>query len=230
MSNDMYIGFDNYYDVKEYNSFKNAAKNNNIEFEEYIRIRAPFNRFLKISDKRDLPSFVNFDYASVSDIKWLVSSIKAVRPNEEYLLRRREGKDVSYWNYILPKPLQNAHKKEYIMVFKAMDFTEMIQYSRALGNTKIYKWGKSEKKGYDIYYCFNPYIKGLIPLSKVLMEFGPGADSGLKKDTVMPKTPGDLEYYLNTFVLVKEKLENKTFEALYFQNGKIYPLKKDTFI
>ena len=46
----------------------------------------------------------------------------------------------------------------------------------------------------------------------------------------MPKVPGDLEYYLNHFVLVKEKLEDKTFEAEYWEAGQINPLKRTTFI
>jgi len=232
MAKGIYITFDPYYGVDEYNSFKVAARNNGIEYEEYLRIRSPFKRFLKIKDKKDLPSFVNYDFATSSDIKWLVSTVKAVRPNEEYLLRRRDGKDVSYWDYILPAPLKEAHKEDYIMVFKAQSFTEMSNISKALGNIPIYKWGKSEMKGYNIYYCFNPYIRGLINESNKLMEFGKDAvnSEAMYHDITVPKIKGDLEYHLNYFVLAKEKLENKTYEAEYWQNGKINPLNRETFI
>lgn len=228
----MYITFDPYYGVDEYNSFKIAAKNNGIEYEEYLRLRPPHKRYLKIKDKKDLPSFVNYDFATSSDIKWLISTVKAVQPNQEYLLRRREGKDISYWNYILPDPLKEAHKEDYIMVFKSQDFTEMAQISKKLGDIPIYKWGEAKVKRYKIYYCFNPYISGLISEGNKLMEFGKieGHSQALKHDRTVPKIPGDLEYNLNHFVLVKEKLEDKTFEAEFWQNGKINPLKRETFI
>jgi len=230
--NNMYITFDPYYNVDEYNSFKVAARNNGIEYEEYMRIRPPIKRYLKIKDKRDLPSFVNYDFATTSDIKWLVSTVKAVQPNEEYLLRRREGKDIQYWDYILPYKLRDAHKEDYIMVFKSMDFTEMAQISKKMGDTKIYKWGKAKIKKYNIYYCFNPYIKGFVEQRNMLMEYGKEAatSQALHHDTVVPKIKGDLEYNLNHFVLVKEKLEDKTYESEFWQDGKIHPLKRSTFI
>ena len=232
MATNMYITFDPYYSVDDYNSFKVAARNNGIEYEEYIRIRPPIKRYLKIKDKKDLPSFVNYDFATTGDIKWLVSTVKAVRPNEEYLLRRREGKDIRYWDYILPEPLKEAHKEDYIMIFGAMDFTEMAQISKKMGNEKIYKWGRAKVKKYKIYYCFNPYIKNFISERNILMEYGKEAvaSSALHHDTVVPNIPGDLEYNLNHFVLVKEKLEDKTYESEFWQNGKINPLKIETFI
>lgn len=231
MAKGIFITFDSYYDVATYNSFKTAAKNNGIEYEEYLRVRPPYNRFLKIKDKSDLPSFVNYDFATSSDIKWLVSTVKAVRPNEEYLLRRREGKDIRYFDYILPKPLEEAHKEDYIMVFKAMSFTELSVLSKSLGNVKIYKWGTAKVKKYNIYYCFNPYIKGYLSTKDVLMEFGKEASSTAQKhDKAVPSNPGDLEYYLNHFILVKEKLEDKTYEAEYWEDGKIHPLAKESFI
>lgn len=228
----MYITFDPYYSVEDYNSFLNAARNNGIEYTEFIRIRAPFTRYLKIKDKKDLPAFVNYDFAAVGDIKWLVSTVRAVRPNEEYLLKRRAGKDIRYYDFILPNALKEANKEDYIMVFKSQDFTEMAQISKKLGGTPIYKWGESKIKKYKIYYCFNPYISGILSERNKLMEFGDtGSPSqALKHSKVVPKIQGELEYYLNYFVLIKEKLENKTLESEYWQNGKIHPLKKETFI
>lgn len=223
MGKKIYISFDAYYDIDMYNSFKTAARNNKVEFEEFLKVRPPFNRFLYIDDS-ELPGFLNYDVASASDIKFLVSTVKAVQPNEEYLLRRREGRDISYWNYILPKPLVGFQNKPYIMIFKAWDMSELNQWSKELGKTKIYKWGKAEIKSFKIYFCFNPYIKGLIPSTRILMEFGEGTSNP------MPSAPGDLEYLLNYKVLVKEKLMNKTFELEYHQDGKKFPLKRTTFI
>jgi hypothetical protein len=228
----VYITFDRYYKADTYNSFKIAAKNNGIEFEEYIKIRPPYLRYLKINNKKDLPAFVNYDFATSSEIKWLVSTIKAVQPNQEYLLRRREGKDISYWNYILQEPMKNAHKEDYMIVFKSNDFTEMSQISRKLGDTMIYKWGKAKIKGYNIYYCFNPYIQGIVESRNVLLHYGKDLTSSyaLKTESQVPKVKGDIEFHLNYYVLVKEKLENKTLEAEYWLDGKIHPLPRETFI
>ena len=226
----LYITFDDYYEVDDYNAFLTAAKNNRIQYEEYIKIKPPYKRFLRLESIKDIPKFVNFEYADNSDIKFLISTVKPVRPNEEYILRRRPGKDVSYWDYIMPEPLEEVHKKDYIMVFKAQDMTELNKISKKLGSSKIYKWGKADRKGYKIYICFNPYIKGLVSSSKVLMEFGEGADSGLKHDKSIPSQRGELEYLLNYFVLVVEKLENKTVQLEYHENGKKVPLKKASFI
>jgi len=228
----IYITFDRYYNVETYNSFLQASKNNGIELEEYIRIRAPFTRFIKLKSKRDLPSFVNYDFATSTDINWMVSVVKPVQPNEAYLLKRREGKDDTYWDYIIPKELTNAHKEEYIIVFSAQGFTEVSEISKKLGSTKIFKWGRAKEKNYKIYYCFNPYIKGLIATRNVLMEYGKEAklSNAINHNVNVPNIRGDLEYNLNHFVLVKEKLEDKTYEAEYWENGKIFPLKRETFL
>jgi len=228
----VYITFDSYYGVDEYNSFKTAARNNGIEYEEFLRIRPPYKRFLKIKDKKDLPSFINYDFATSSDKRWLVSTVKAVQPNEEYLLRRRDGKDISYWNYILPKPLLDATKEKYMMVFRASSTAEIRTISKQLGDHKIYKWGKSKLKKYNIYYTFTPYIRGLVYASNQLMEFGEESKSSVAqvRESKIPDVKGDIEYYLNHFVLIKEKLEDKTLEAEYWENGNIHPLKRETFI
>jgi len=231
MAKGIYITFDPYYDVSAYNSFKTAAKNNGIEFEEFLRIRPPYRRYIKLKDKRDLPSFVNYDFATGNDTRWLVSCIKPVQPDEAYRLRRRDGQDISYFNYIMQEPMKNAHKEEYMMVFRGFGFSQIQDVSARLGaDIKIYKWGKAKKKGYDIYYCFNPYIKGVVEFKDVLMEYGKEANSGLKKDQTVPKIQGDIEYNLNHYVLIGEKLENKTLKAEFWQNGRIHPLKKSSFI
>ena len=230
MAKSIFITFDSYYDTKAYNSFLTASKNNGIEYEEYLRVRQPFYRFLKLKSKSDLPSFVNYDFATGGDKKFLVSLVKPVYSNEELKLKRKPGQDALYYSYILPRNLEEATKEKYMMVFKAKSFSELSDYSKKLGEVEIYKWGEAKVKGFKIYYCYNPRIKGFIPRDKVLMEFGKDADSGMKHDKTIPKVKGDLEYYLNHFVLIKEKLEDKTYEAEIWYNGIIKPLKKATFI
>jgi len=226
----LYITFDPYYDVEAYNSFLIASKNNGVEWEEYLRIRQPHHRYLKINNRVDLPSFLNYDFADATDKKFLVSLLKPVYPNEALMLKRKPGQDALYGDYITPKPLKNLENKKYIMVFKAKSFSELSEYSKKLGKSKIYKWGKAKVKGFNIYYCFNPYIKGIVPESKILMEFGEQATTGMKFSKAIPKIKGELEYMLNYFVLIKEKLEDKTYEAEYWTDGSIVPLKRTKFL
>ena len=57
-------------------------------------------------------NIVNYDFATTSDKKWLVSTVKAVQPNEEYLLRRRQGKDISYFETMPANLTPEYHKAE----------------------------------------------------------------------------------------------------------------------
>lgn len=222
-----FITFDPYYGVEEYRSFLFAAKNNGIEYEEFIRLKAPFNRYIMI-DPKEMPKFVNYDVATSADKNWLISVVKPVQPNEAYYLRRREGQDISYFNYILPEPLKKMHEEDYVCVFKAWDMTELNDWTRKLGKgTKVYKWGHADLKGFNIYVCFNPYIKGIIPNSRILLEYD---NNGINSKKKVPRKPGYIEYELNHFVLVQEKLINKTWNLEYHENGQKVPLKKTTFM
>ena len=223
MAKKVYISFDDYYGVDEYNSFITAAKNNDVEFEEFVRVRPPYNRFLYIEEKH-LPKFVNYDYATASDEKFLVSTTKAIYPNEAYLLRRRDGEDISFYKYITPKPMKNAHKEEHFIAFKGYSPAYIAEISKKLGKAKIYKWGKADKKGYEIWFTYNPYIRGIIDKSITLMDFGKGTSKNV------PQNPGEIEYLLNYKVLVSEKLMNKSYLLEYFSDGKRYPLKRESFL
>lgn len=215
----LYITLDPYYSVQEYNTFLTAARNNGVVYEEFIYLKPPHNRYLYIQEK-DLPKFINYDIASSSQKSWLISVVKPRYPNEAYILQRRGGQDVSYWNYILPKDIVNINSNEYLCIFKAQDHSELKELSEKLGNSIIYRWGKAENKGYNIFICTNKYIKGFISSSKILLEY----------DGNIPKNKGYIEYDLNYKVLVREKLMNKTYELEYYQNGKRFPLKSYSFI
>ena len=226
----IYINFDSYYSVKDYNSFLTAAKNNDIEFEEFVSIKAPFLRSIGINDYKDLPSFLNYDILPSSDRKWLVSTLKATRPNEAFVLKRREGKDNQYFEYIIPEGLKLLPKKKYIMVFRSYDKGDIREISKKLGSSKIYKLGKA--KGYTIYYTYNPYIRGIVLKKNQLVEFGKEArnSSAIKSGPTIPKELGIIEHYINYNVLVNEKLLNKTVKSEFWSNGIITPIKSETFI
>jgi len=230
MSREYYITFDPYYDIQTYNSFITASKNNGVELEEYIRIRQPYYRYVKLKYKEDLPTFVNYDFCSLDDKKFLVSVIKPTYPNEALYLRRKAGQDNLVKKYVTPKPLLNLDKKKYLIFFKAKSQSYLMDLSKKIPKTKIYKLGKSKLLQYNIYYCFNPYIKNYIENEKILMEFGENANSGIVTKQSIPKGDGEIEYLLNYYVLIKEKIENKTLEAEYYIDGKYKPLKRNTFI
>jgi len=222
-----YITFDPYYNVNEYNNFITAAKNNKVPFEEFVRIKPPHNRYLMINPK-DLPKFVNYDIATKPDKTWLVSVVKPVQNNEAYYLKRRPGQDISYFNYILPEPLKNMHEENYVCVFRGYDQTEISQYSQRLGKgTKIFRWGKTDIKGYNVFVCFNRYIKGLVSSTRVLLEYD---NMGINTKNKVPAHPGYIEQELNYKILVQEKLINKTFLLEYYEDGKRFPLTKTTFL
>jgi len=232
MGKPIYISFDAYYDVFTYNSFLVAAKNNKINIQEFIRIRAPFTRFIKLESEEYLPSFLNYDIATNSDLRWLVSAVKPTETNEAYILRRKPGLDIRYWTFILPKYMKNAHKSNYFISFKIRDINQVIQISKFLGDSTIYYWGKSKLKKYMIFYSYNPDIRNLISPADILQEYGKEAvnSTAINSNSSVPEIPGDIEYLLNFYVLIKEKLEDKTYDCLKIKNGKLKPINRTTFI
>jgi len=225
---DIFITFDNYYDVNTYNSFIQASKNNNIYISEYINIKPPYNRHIKLNSKTDLPKFINYDFSTKSEIRWLVSVIKPVDTRESFLLKRIPGEDNIINKFIRPNPFKR--KIDYIIFFKNIDFSEMRLISKQLGKVKIYLLTKGKFK---IWYCFNPMIKQFIPTNeRYLLEFGkesensPARFSSLK----VPESYSKIEYYLNSNVLIKEKVENKYREASFWFNGIYNPIKNKTFL
>ena len=221
-----YFTLDSYYGIKDYNRFISSAKNNNIEFEEFINIKPPHNRYIMVDDE-DVPKFIDYDLASKPDTRWLIAAVKPTQPNELYYLERREGQDISYFNYILPQEFKNMHNEDYICIFKGWDSTEINNWSKLVQGVKIYKWGEAIVKGYKIYVCFNPYISGIIPSSRKLLEY----DNNLKlSKKSVPKIQGMIEYELNHFVLIQEKLINKTYLLEYHLNGYKVPLKVANFM
>ena len=218
---EVYITFDDYYSVTEYNEFLTAAKNNSIEFYEYISTRQPFNWYLKIDDKY-VPNFVNYEEITSADKKFICNVMKPRRSNEvPILLRRETDNPKNFEKFISPKSLIEAKDAPYAMFFKSSNKDEVRQFSKDLGDIPIYRFGeKTQRKGY-IWFCANKYIKGIIPEEQVLLE---------KTTKSEYNQPGELEYMLNFKVLVTEKIEGKGIEMPYFKDGKWYPLKASKFI
>ena len=221
-----FITFDFYYDINRYNEFIAAALQNRVEFRQFLSIQPPYNWFLMIKPD-DFPKFLLYEEATSNDIKWLVSIIRPTRPNEAYYVERRPGQKVSYWQYVTPEPFKNLKKKKYMMVFKTYDNYPLRDISKELGKVKIYQLPrKSDLKGYYINVCFNPYIKSYINQKNILFEF----DNNDKTKQNVPDNWATVEYYINHFKLVQEKIIDKTYLLPYYENGVYYPLKKTSFL
>lgn len=217
----VYITFDPYYDVNQYNEFIAAAKNNYIEYVEFISIRSPYNWYIQI-DIDDVPRFLNYDVMGSNHERFLVNRVRPRYSNEAYKLVRRETDNPKdFERFTSSKPLIEAKDEAYVCFFKVFNKEELLSVSKELGNAKIWKVGdKTERKGY-VYMTFNPYIKGLIPQGNILLE---------KNSKGEYNKAGELEYTLNYKILVNEKLDGKGIELEYFQNGKLYPLKSPSFL
>ena len=212
----IFITFDPFYETDQYNEFLTAAKNNHIEYDEFISVRAPYYWYVEI-ELDDAPRFVNYDLLTSTQEKFIVNKMKARMPNEAYLLLRRKTdnpRDIE--RFISPKPLIQSRKESNVIVFKSMNKNNLLEISRKLGNTKIWKLGELKKKKYKIYMTFNPYVLSFISRDDVLIE---------KKNKNEYKGVGELEYELNHKVLVVEKIDEKTMELEYYREGKFYPLK-----
>lgn len=217
----VYLTFDPYYDVAKYNEFITAAKNNYITFVEYISVITPFNWYIEV-DINDVPRFLNYDLINTGIERYLVNRMRPRYPNEAVkLLRRQTDNPKDFEKFITPAPLIQAKDESYVCFFSLMNKELGVSVSKQLGNTPIWRLGsKTLRKGF-VYMTFNPYIKGLIPSTSILME---------KTSKGELNKPGELEQQLNYKVLVTEKIDGKGMELEYFQDGKFFPLKAPYFL
>lgn len=216
----VYITFDPYYEADEYNDFLTAASNNGIDYKEFISVKSPYMWYIQL-DMDDAPRFINYDLLSSSAEKFIVNKMLPRDPSEAYkLLRRNTDNQKDIERFVSPKPLVDAKKEEYVCFFKAFNKNELLNLSRELGHTKIWKLAKTKHKG-TIYMTFNPYIKGLIPSDNIFFE---------KTSKGQFNKLGQLEYELNHKHLVTEKLDGKGMELEFYQNGKYNPLRAIDFL
>ena len=225
-----FITFDNYYDVNTYNQFISSAIQNKIDFRQFVTVQPPYNWFLMLKDE-DLPKFLVYDFATSSEMKYLLSVIRPTRPDEGYQIERRQGQGTQYWNYVTPKPFKNLSSKKYLVVFYTKDNHMLRDISKNLGKTgskiKIYQLPrKTEQKGYFINVCFNPYIKSFISKTNILLEYS-DEDKSIQD---VPKQWSQVEFDINYFKLVQDKILDKTYNLPYYENGVYYPLKQTTFL
>lgn len=212
-----YITFDPYYGVDEFNKFLESAKNNNVKYTKYISIRPPYDWYIKVQDK-DIPKWVDYKEATNDEIRYLISMIIPVYPSDEWFLYRREAKaKKDFESYISPKIFKDLKTAKFGMIFRYSNLNELLTISKDL-NITIWIIGKTQEKGWNLAFTFNPYVKGLIPLTHVLLE---------KTNAIQYQNPGEFEQVFNYKILVKEKLENKSFYQQMVKSGKYIPVNRE---
>lgn len=203
------ITIDPYYNVQFYNECKEALKNNNTDFKEYISTKPPYNFFFEVEEN---PTFINYDSVAESYGKFLVNLIKPLRANEEYIYQRRE----SYTNikaikhYAINEPLKASEETGQGIFFTA-NKEEILRISKEFPR-KIWFMGKYFNKKYRVFFTDNLLIKNWLNDEQILVE---------KRNV---KNSLDLELELNFKIFKgKDRLE-KLSETPYILKGQFYPV------
>ncbi len=199
----MFYTLDSYYSVKFYNSAKEALKNNSVEFTEFIDTKSPYKWYFKIDTK---PIMVNYD--EVQKNRFFVRKVQALRPNEEYLLQRREddgGTNIK--KYIFNDAFRDA--EEYGIFFHIKSKDELVKLSKDFPG-KIYYLGKYYDNKFRVCLCNNSMIKNYINPGQILLEKTPEM-----------KEPGRFEAEFNYRVLKLNDYIVKYTETIYASNGSI---------
>lgn len=201
----MFYTLDNYYGVKFYNDTREALKNNQIKFKEFIEIKSPYNWYIKLDDNLK-PIMVNYD--EKQKYRFLVQKVKALRSNEEYLLQRREddaGTNIK--KYIFNDAFRDS--EEYGIFFHIKSKDELLKISREFPG-KIYYLGKYYDNKYRVCICNNIMIKNYINPGQILLEKTPEM-----------KEPGKFEAEFNYRVLKLNDYIVKYTETIYAINGSL---------
>lgn len=201
----MFYTLDNYYSVKFYNSTREALKNNQIQFKEFIEIKSPYQWFFKLADNLK-PIMVNYD--EKEKYRFLVQKVQALRPNEEYLLQRREDDaGASIKKYIFNDAFRDA--EEYGILFNIKSKDELLSISKEFPG-KIYYLGKYYDNKFKVCLCDNNMIKNYISPDQILLEKTPEM-----------KEPGRFEAEFNYRVLKLKDYIIKYTETIYALNGSL---------
>ena len=201
----MFYTLDNYYGVKFYNDTREALKNNQIKFKEFIEIKSPYNWYIKLDDNLK-PIMVNYD--EKQKYRFLVQKVQALRSNEEYLLQRREddaGTNIK--KYIFNDAFRDS--EEYGIFFHIKSKDELLKISKEFPG-KIYYLGKYYDNKYRVCICNNIMIKNYINPGQILLEKTPEM-----------KEPGKFEAEFNYRVLKLNDYIVKYTETIYAENGSI---------
>jgi len=202
----MQITTDPYYTPQFYNVCKETLKNNDVEFSEFINIKPPYDWYFDVPRK---PLMVNFDVATKSLKRWLVPIVQPLRPNDAYLLMRRDNDKgpKALLKFIENEPLREARKSDYAVFFTVKNREEVTDLSKMYPG-KIWYFGKYYNNKYRVCLATHPIMKGFLDPSQILLE-----------RTTELEEPGRFEAELNWRVFQQKDFLVKFTEMPYFDDG-----------
>jgi hypothetical protein len=202
---------DPYYTTKFYNECREALKNNNVEFSEFINIKTPFDWYFQVEDK---PLFVNYDMATNSESRWMVNRVQPLRPNEEYLLQRRDNDNgaKALLKFVENEPLKLARNSSYAVFFTIKNREEGERFTREYPG-KVWFLGKYYNNKYRVCLATHAAARNFL-----------NADSVLLEKTKNLSEPGRFEAELNWKVFRGNDMLVKFTETPYFEDGRYRPV------
>jgi len=202
----MFITIDPYYDNQFYNECKEALKNNGIEYEVFINLKPPYDWYFKLEEK---PVMVNYDEANADQIRFMVGTVKPLRPNEEYLLLRRNNDNGSkaLLKFVENEALRTARTADYSCFFTVKNKEELERITKEYPG-KVWYFGKYYKNRYRVCLGTHAAIKTFLDPAQILLENN-------KEYT----EPGRFEAELNWKVFRGNDQLVKFTETAFFEKG-----------
>ena len=201
----MFYTLDPYYTVKFYNETKEALKNNQIKFSEFLDIKAPYYWWYKLPEGIK-PIMINYDEKEKS--RFFVRKVQTLRPNEEYVLQRRENDTgANITKYIYNDAFRDC--ADYGIFFHIKSKDELLKLSKEFPG-KIWYLGKYYDNKFRVCLCNNKMIKNYINPGQILLEKTPDM-----------KEPGRFEADFNYYVLKLKDYIVKYTETIYAENGSL---------
>jgi len=207
-----FVTIDPYYSNEFYTECKEALKNNSVEFSEYINIKSPYNWYFSVEEQ---PIMINYDRATGSQTRWMVSTVQPLRSNEEYLLLRKnndKGRS-SLLKYIENQALREARESDYAVFFTVKNREEIESISAEVP-TNIWYMGKYYNNKYRVCLATHEIIEGFLRPDQIL----------LTKNKELSE-PGRFESELNWKVFRGNDYLIKFTETPYFKKGKYHKVK-----
>lgn len=203
----MFITIDPYYSIQFYNECKEALKNNEVQYKEFINIKPPYNWYLQVDQK---PIMVNYDESTDAENRWMINTVKPLRPNEEYLFLRRDNDSgaKALLKFVENEPLKAARESSYALFFHIKNREEGEQITKDYPG-KIWYMGKYYNNKFRICVAVHPLIKGFLNPGQILLE-----------KTQEHNEPGRFEADLNYKIFRGNDTLTKFTETPYFENGK----------
>lgn len=208
----MFITIDPYYETRFYNECKEALRNNGVEFKEFISVKPPYDWYFQLDQK---PIMVNYDEATDSEMRWMVNAVQPLRPNEAYLLLRRDNDNgpKALLKFVENEPMKIARTSDYAVFFTIRNREEAEKLTKDYPG-KVWYFGKYYNNKYRVCLATNRTIRGFLDDKQILLE----RNKELSE-------PGRFEAELNFKVFRGNDMLVKFTETPFFEDGKYNPVK-----